>query len=251
MATMIFGFTSLNVADGNSLKEINGALVNQDDMALGIYDERVCLYQLNATSGAAESIPSIVIPSVNSGLKRWELRGILSADLVLNGLTALRIVGTDSSKKLVSYSPTAHGILVGSSTAPAAALAVGGTGKILKGVTGGDPTWSTVELAESSNEFMFASGTASLDVDGAAAEITADMTVEQELTVSGDYGTTLESYGQANTLALNESLTIGAGYAGTIRFTAAGKTLSINQNTTLNGTPSGGGGDFLVMQVFS
>jgi hypothetical protein len=51
---------------------------------------------------------------------------------------------------------------------------------------------------------------------------------------------------------LNEDLIVGDGYAGTIRFTAASKTLTVHENTTLNGTPSpGGGGDFLVVQVFS
>jgi hypothetical protein len=260
MATVIFGFTSLNVADGNSLKEINGALVNQDDMALGSYDTRMCLYQLNATSGAAESIPTVVTPSANSGLKRWELKAILAADLMVVGLSALQLVGTDSDKKLVSFSPTNHGILVGSSTAPATSLAVGGTGKLLKGVSAGDPTWSTVALTEGANQFQFENGSASLEVGadsdvqiiGAAVSITDDLSIVQSLEVNGAFGIQLLSYGQKNTLTLNEDLIVGDGYAGTIRFTAASKTLTVHENTTLNGTPSpGGGGDFLVVQVFS
>jgi len=63
MATLIYGFTSLDVTDGNSLKEIDGALLNDGDMAMGIYNTRHCFYQVDADSGASESLPDIVSPS--------------------------------------------------------------------------------------------------------------------------------------------------------------------------------------------
>jgi hypothetical protein len=88
MATLIYGFTSLDIADGNSLKEIDGAILNDGDMALGIHYISVspdvtknCFYVLDADSGAAESLPDIVAPTSNAGNKRWLLRGIVVTDI--------------------------------------------------------------------------------------------------------------------------------------------------------------------------
>lgn len=104
MATLIYGFTSLDVTDGNSLKEIDGALLNDGDMAIGMYGVLNCFYQLDADSGASESLPDIVSPTSNAGTKRWLLRGIISASITLNNTTASLPVWTDASKKLETKS---------------------------------------------------------------------------------------------------------------------------------------------------
>ena len=161
MATLIYGFTSLNVADGNSLKEINGALLNDADMALGIYNSQKCFYQLDANSGATESLPDIVSPSLNAGTKRWILKAYLVADITANGLTASKPVFTDANKKLVSTGTlgvdqggtgastlTDHGVLVGSGTSAITALTVGTNGQVLVGSTGADPVFATITDGE-------------------------------------------------------------------------------------------------------
>ncbi len=161
MATLIYGFTSLNVADGNSLKEINGALLNDADMALGIYDSKKCFYQLDESSGATESLPDIVSPSLNAGTKRWILKAYLVADITANGLTASKAVFTDANKKLVSIGTlgvdqggtgasalTDHGVLLGSGTDPITALGAMTDGQLVIGSTGNDPVVASITDGE-------------------------------------------------------------------------------------------------------
>ena len=161
MTTLIYGFTSLNVADGNSLKEINGALLNDADMALGIYNSQKCFYQLDESSGATESLPDIVSPSLNAGTKRWILRACLVADITANGLTASKAVFTDANKKLVSIGTlgadqggtgastlTDHGVLLGSGTDPITALGAMTNGQLVIGSTGNDPVVATITEGE-------------------------------------------------------------------------------------------------------
>jgi len=161
MATLIYGFTSLNVADGNSLKEINGALLNDGDMALGIYNSMKCFYQLSAASGASESLPDVVSPTLNAGTKRWILKAYLVADITANGLTASKAVFTDANKKLVSIGTlgvdqggsgastlTDHGILLGSGTDPITALGAMTDGQLVIGKTGADPVVASITDGE-------------------------------------------------------------------------------------------------------
>ena len=161
MATLIYGFTSLNVADGNSLKEINGALLNDADMALGIYNSQKCFYQLDANSGATERLPDIVSLSLNAGTKRWILKAYLVADITANGLTASKAVFTDANKKLVSIGTlgvdqggtgastlTDHGVLLGSGTDPITALGAMTDGQLVIGKTGADPVLAALTEGE-------------------------------------------------------------------------------------------------------
>ena len=161
MATLIYGFTSLNVADGNSLKEIDGALLNDGDMALGIYNSMKCFYQLDESSGATESLPDIVSPSLNAGTKRWILKAYLVADITANGLTASKAVFTDANKKLISIGTlgvdqggtgastlTDHGVLLGSGTDPITALGVMTNGQLVIGSTGADPVVASITDGE-------------------------------------------------------------------------------------------------------
>ena len=161
MATLIYGFTSLNVADGNSLKELDGATLNDGDMALGIYNSMKCFYQLDESSGATESLPDIVSPSLNAGTKRWILKAYLVADITANGLTASKAVFTDANKKLISIGTlgvdqggtgastlTDHGVLLGSGTDPITALGVMTNGQLVIGKTGADPVVASITDGE-------------------------------------------------------------------------------------------------------
>jgi len=161
MATLIYGFTSLDVTDGNSLKEIDGALLNDGDMAMGIYNTRHCFYQVDADSGASESLPDIVSPSLNAGTKRWILKAYLVADITANGLTASKPVFTDANKKLVSTGTlgvdqggtgastlTDHSVLLGSGTDPITALGAMTNGQLVIGSTGADPVVASITDGE-------------------------------------------------------------------------------------------------------
>src|SRR3990170_139191 len=57
--------TYLDYADGNSLSD--------KDRAFAIVSGLLYLYELNATSGAAESSPNVIAPDTNAGTKRWIL----------------------------------------------------------------------------------------------------------------------------------------------------------------------------------
>ena len=124
MATLIYGFTSLDVTDGNSLKEIDGALLNDGDMAMGIYNTRHGFYQVDADSGASESLPDIVSPTSNAGTKRWLLKGYISADITLNNTTASLPVWTDASKKLETKSVAETKTILGTNAATTSATGV-------------------------------------------------------------------------------------------------------------------------------
>lgn len=68
-------------------------------------------------------------------------------------------------------------------------------------------TYNGLSITAAANTFLLAQGTASLDV---AAAIDVDF--DKNLTVSGAFGTVLQSNGQENTLLLNENLTVGDGF---------------------------------------
>src|SRR3990170_2696273 len=57
--------TYLDYYDGNSLSD--------KDRAFAIVSGLLYLYELNATSGAAESSPNVISPDTNAGTKRWIL----------------------------------------------------------------------------------------------------------------------------------------------------------------------------------
>jgi len=70
-------FTSIAGSDGNSLKEIDGDLLEDGYQAIGhdgIHDNPTPYwYVLDEDSGLAESIPDVVAPTDNAGAKRWIL----------------------------------------------------------------------------------------------------------------------------------------------------------------------------------
>jgi hypothetical protein len=86
------------------------------------------------------------------------------------------------------------------------------------------------------NEDDSANRTLSLLVSGADRSLTlgADVVISQPLTVNGNFGTTITSEGQANTITFNEAFTIGDGFAGTLTYSASGKTLTIAETSTID-----------------
>ncbi|MCP4568663.1 MAG: hypothetical protein GY841_13885, partial [FCB group bacterium] len=70
----IYSANSLIGGGAGALDKIDGALLDDGDMAIVITSTLTYRYYLNASSGAAESSPSIVSPDTNAGTKRWILK---------------------------------------------------------------------------------------------------------------------------------------------------------------------------------
>jgi hypothetical protein len=77
MANSIVACTGLTGGGTGDLNVIDGNRVVDGAMALVINPSGLYSYRLNATSGAAESVPHIISPLTNAGNKRWELQAIL------------------------------------------------------------------------------------------------------------------------------------------------------------------------------
>ena len=87
-------YPCISIAD---LKTINGADLNNNDIALVATSDSAAVYYLSATSGATESLPTIVAPTSNAGAKRW--------------LMTLSTGWEGGMLKIVTQ--TAHGFVVG------------------------------------------------------------------------------------------------------------------------------------------
>ena len=80
MANVIYGAIALTGGTEGALDAIDGAILNNNDMAVVIVPGATAgssvsyTYNLNATSAAAESSPKIIAPDVNAGNKRWILQ---------------------------------------------------------------------------------------------------------------------------------------------------------------------------------
>ena len=69
--------TSLTGGGDGALDSYDGALLLDEEMALAnVPGDKFYIYLLNATSGAAESVPDVIAPDSNAGLKRWILQSI-------------------------------------------------------------------------------------------------------------------------------------------------------------------------------
>lgn len=73
MASKYWHRTSLTGGIDGSLDNIDGALLSNADKAYVATATAFYVYNLNATSGAAENSPAIISPDRNAGNKRWEL----------------------------------------------------------------------------------------------------------------------------------------------------------------------------------
>jgi len=71
MASKIYFRTALTGGTSDALDGIDGATLADGDAALVIDSSGYSVYYLNATSGAAESVPTVIAPDINAGDKRW------------------------------------------------------------------------------------------------------------------------------------------------------------------------------------
>jgi hypothetical protein len=85
MAKSVYIKTGLTGGTTSDLDGIDGANLAADHVAIVYESDKRYDYILDATSGAAESSPSIIAPDVNPGTKRWILQEIINAaDLISN-----------------------------------------------------------------------------------------------------------------------------------------------------------------------
>jgi len=69
--------TSLTGGGDGALDSYDGASLLDEEMALAnVPGDKFYTYVLNATSGAAESVPDVIAPDNNAGLKRWILQSV-------------------------------------------------------------------------------------------------------------------------------------------------------------------------------
>lgn len=78
MAITHYVSTALIGGAAGALDAIDGAILNDEDRAFATLNNVFYLYQLDATSGAAESSPDIITPDANPGTKRWILQDVYS-----------------------------------------------------------------------------------------------------------------------------------------------------------------------------
>jgi len=85
---------------------IDGSLLSDDHGAIVVKDSLTYFYHLNATSGVAESSPSVIAPDTNAGNKRWELVGVYASTSSLEPRTVNNI--TDVAFTLTSAYHNQH-----------------------------------------------------------------------------------------------------------------------------------------------
>ncbi|KKN40059.1 hypothetical protein LCGC14_0737220 [marine sediment metagenome] len=83
MAKNFYGALDLTGGVDGDLDYIDGAGLADGDGAFVITSTYAYMYVLDATSGAAESVPAIIAPDTNPGTKRWILVSLSLAGLVL------------------------------------------------------------------------------------------------------------------------------------------------------------------------
>ena len=86
----IYGASSLTGGADASLDSIDGTDLQEGDLCVVITSTYTYTYELDATSGAAESSPDVISPDDNAGTKRWILREFYVGNIDhgnLDGLT--------------------------------------------------------------------------------------------------------------------------------------------------------------------
>ena len=76
--TIYYSKTSLTGGAATALDYIDGNLLADGDWAYVSVSGKLYVYKLNASSGAAESSPTIISPDTNAGTKRWILQNQVS-----------------------------------------------------------------------------------------------------------------------------------------------------------------------------
>jgi len=93
----IYGFIALTGGAQGALDAIDGAALDDQDMAIGVVAGVVHQYWLDIDSGAAENSPYVIAPDTNAGDKRWILTSInkLTGDLDANNHSINNLSGID------------------------------------------------------------------------------------------------------------------------------------------------------------
>ena len=68
---LIYKETALTGGGAGALDAIDGDSLSDGDIAMVFSGSTVYLFELDASSGAAESSPGIIAPDTNPGDKRW------------------------------------------------------------------------------------------------------------------------------------------------------------------------------------
>jgi len=84
--------TALTGGTADSLDAINGNLLADNDFAFALVGGLAYLYNLNASSGAAEDSPRVIAPDTNPGNKRWILQSSIAT-----GATTEMLVGSGNA----------------------------------------------------------------------------------------------------------------------------------------------------------
>jgi len=87
----IYGFIALTGGGQGALDAIDGANLDDQDLATGIVGGKAYQYWLDIDSGAAEDPPYVIAPDTNAGDKRWILASIRDFPDELKNLTTAEI----------------------------------------------------------------------------------------------------------------------------------------------------------------
>jgi len=79
------GLTDLDQKDGTSLADGDSAFVNESDIFY--------TYQMDVSSGVAESSPDVISPDTNAGTKRWILQNVYSLTVSVIPPTGVELTG--------------------------------------------------------------------------------------------------------------------------------------------------------------
>lgn len=82
MAVNGYKFSALAGGGAGALDSQDGATLNDGDVAIVTASGSLYVYQLDAASGAAESIPDVIAPDTNAGDKRWVLQRVPQTNTV-------------------------------------------------------------------------------------------------------------------------------------------------------------------------
>jgi len=101
--------TSLTGGTDFCLDNIDGSRLNNGDTAIVVASGISYEYWLNASSGAAESSPTVISPDTNAGNKRWilcHLCLISIADATLSGVPKIFTIYDGATPYYVKAYPT-------------------------------------------------------------------------------------------------------------------------------------------------
>lgn len=85
MSVKGYKFTALTGGGAGALDAQDGATLSHGDVALVTAAGTLYVYELDAASGAAESVPDVIAPDINAGDKRWILQRVPQTNTVPAG----------------------------------------------------------------------------------------------------------------------------------------------------------------------